>query len=82
MVERNSTPPYLKQLTYNLNAIFLRVITEFLPQEIAELKWNIPLIKCEQKMRMTQSYSPVCDVAVGPFSFCGRKYGALLRCNR
>ncbi len=69
MTERNSTHPYLMQLANNLEFRFLRIITEILPPEITALKCNIPLIKCEQKMRMTPSYSPVCDVAVGPFSF-------------
>lgn len=48
---------------------FLRVLENALDDGLRALPENQPLIKRESRMRMRHSYSPICDVAVGPFSF-------------
>lgn len=48
---------------------FLHVLEKALDDGLRALPENQPLIRRESRMRMRHSYSPICDVAVGPFSF-------------
>jgi len=57
---------YVKE---KLEEIFLHVLENALDDRLRALPENQPLIKCESRMRMRHSYSPTCDVAVGPFSY-------------
>lgn len=58
-----------RKVKAKLEEKFLDILKEAVPGDILELDFNEPLIKDERQMKMKHTYSPTCDVAIGPFSF-------------
>lgn len=56
-----------------LEDLFLATLEETISPRVLKLPENRPLIKKERHMRMGRTYSPTCDIAIGPFSFRQRQ---------
>lgn len=65
----NSSRSYHRVIKRKLEETFLGLLQSRIDRSILELEENNPLIKDERQMRMEHTYSPTCDVAIGPFSF-------------
>jgi len=61
-----------------LEEMFLKPLREMIPHDVLDLLYNKPLMKTEKQMRIERhTYSPICDIAVGPFSFEDEKHNKL-----